>query len=157
LEKEILKVTLGAKEYAADGKTLVTSPLLSGQNKTVLAVTPFLGLFAATSNDAALPDDGANSTEVNWAGGNKYVRIAIEFGAVSQDAAGTSVTNSKSLKFPSYTGQSNSSTLVITHIGIFDAATGGNMLYHTPLTVAKTLSLSDVLNFNEKSITVTLD
>lgn len=60
--------------------------------------------------------------------------------------------NARTLTFPAIT----SAQVTVTHWGIFDAQTGGNLLYHAPLQVAKTLDPSDVLSFPVGSLTVTL-
>jgi len=60
--------------------------------------------------------------------------------------------NAKQITFPAIVdGQ-----VSVTHWALYDAATGGNLLYHAPLTNPKTLDPSDVLSFPVGSLKVTL-
>jgi hypothetical protein len=45
----------------------------------------------------------------------------------------------------------------ITHIGIMDASTAGNMIIHAPLTVAKAISDGDVFRIPTGDLDVTLN
>ena len=45
----------------------------------------------------------------------------------------------------------------VSHIGIFDASTSGNLLYHTPLDTSKTIETGDIFKIASGSLTVTLD
>jgi hypothetical protein len=47
--------------------------------------------------------------------------------------------------------------VIVTHVGIYDAPTGGNLLYYSNLASAKTLAPNDVLSFAPGAITITLD
>lgn len=60
--------------------------------------------------------------------------------------------NSKQITFPAIVdGQ-----VSVTHWAIYDAETGGNLLYHAALTNPKTLDPSDVLSFPVGALKVTL-
>lgn len=60
--------------------------------------------------------------------------------------------NSKTITFPAIVdGQ-----VAVTHWAIYDAVTGGNLLYHASLTNPKTLDPSDVLSFPVGALKVTL-
>lgn len=76
----------------------------------------YLALF---STEPAVPA-GIGGTEVS-AAGTAYARQAISFGA----AAAGSVANSAQITF----AQATASWGTITSFGIYDAATGGNLLY----------------------------
>jgi hypothetical protein len=52
--------------------------------------------------------------------------------------------------------QAGSSWGTITHIGIRDALTTGNLLYHTPLDASKTIATGDVFRIATGSLSVTL-
>lgn len=103
--------------------------------------TGYLALFTT-----ATADDGTG-TEV---AGNGYAREALTMsvanGVASLDADVTFTAN----------GANWGS---ITHIGIFDAATAGNLLFHGPLDAAKTVNDGESLKFvaADDDITVTLD
>ena len=91
------------------------------------------------------PTDADTGTEVS---GNAYARQAITFGAPSNGVS----TNTAAIEFPQATG----SWGTITHIGIEDALTAGNLLYHTPLNASKTIATGDVFRIAIGSLSVTL-
>lgn len=91
------------------------------------------------------PTDADTGTECS---GGAYARQAVTFGAPSN---GTS-TNSANVEFPAATG----SWGTITHIGIRDALTTGNLLYHTPLDVSKSIATGDIFRITAGNLSVTL-
>jgi hypothetical protein len=72
----------------------------------------------------------------------------MTFGTISNG----SVSSSGTITFPAVAG----SNVTITHIGIYDASSGGNLLYHTVLDASKTLSADDVMSVASGGISVTL-
>lgn len=92
------------------------------------------------------PTDAGTGTEV---AGNSYQRTAVTFGAPS---SGTCTSNAD-CTFPQATGNWGT----ISHIGIWDASTTGNLLYHTPLATSKTIENGDLFKIASGSLTVTLD
>jgi len=48
-------------------------------------------------------------------------------------------------------------TITITHVGVYDASSGGNLLYHEALTTPKTLEEGDVISFAENAVIIRLD
>tara|TARA_R110002096_G_scaffold309135_1_gene503621 strand:+ start:6121 stop:6507 length:387 start_codon:yes stop_codon:yes gene_type:complete len=101
--------------------------------------TAYLALFSTD------PTDAGSGTECSW---TNYARQAMTFGTVS----GGSVSSSGTITFPAVVG----SNVTITHIGIYDASSVGNLLYHTPLDASKTLSADDVMSVANSGISVTL-
>jgi len=101
--------------------------------------TPYLALFSSD------PTDAGSGTECNW---TNYARQTMAFGTISN---GT-VASSGTITFPAVVG----ANVTITHIGIYDAASTGNLLYHTPLDLAKTLTVDDVMSVASGGISVTL-
>lgn len=91
------------------------------------------------------PTDADTGTECS---GTAYARQAVTFGAPSNGAS----TNSAAIEFP----QAGSAWGTITHIGIRDALTVGNLLYHTPLDASKTIATGDVFRIATGSLSVTL-
>jgi hypothetical protein len=91
------------------------------------------------------PTDAGTGTEVS---GGSYTRKSITFGAPSNGAS----TNSAAVEFDQATG----SWGTITHFGIYDASTSGNLLYHGALTTSKTIDSGDVFKFSTSNISVTL-
>ncbi len=101
----------------------------------------YLAVFIGDPTDAA-----SGGAEGAW---TNYARQAMSFGTIS----GGAVNSSTQIQFPALVG----SNVTISHIGIFDAASSGNMLYHTNLATSKTLTADDVLSFAVSGVTVTLD
>jgi hypothetical protein len=91
------------------------------------------------------PTDADTGTECS---GTSYARQSITFGAPSNGVS----TNSAAIEFP----QAGGSWGTITHIGIRDALTTGNLLYHTPLDASKTIATGDVFRVAIGSLSVTL-
>jgi hypothetical protein len=92
------------------------------------------------------PTDADTGTECS---GGSYARQAVTFGSPSNGVS----TNSASVTFPTATGNWGT----ITHIGIRDASTAGNLLYHTPLDTSKTVNTSDVFTISSGNLSVTLE
>ena len=91
------------------------------------------------------PTDDDTGTECS---GTSYARQSVTFGAPSNGVT----TNSAVIDFP----QAGSAWGTITHIGIRDALTVGNLLYHTPLDASKTIASGDVFRIASSSLSVTL-
>ena len=91
------------------------------------------------------PTDADTGTECS---GTSYARQAVTFGAPSNGVS----TNSAAVEFP----QAGGAWGTITHIGIRDALTTGNLLYHTPLDASKTIATGDVFRIATASLSVTL-
>ena len=90
------------------------------------------------------PTDADSGTEVS---GGSYARTSVAF-----DAPSNGVTqNTADLTFPTATA----SWGTVTHIGIWDASTSGNMLFHTPLDTSKNITTGDVFKIASGSLTVT--
>lgn len=82
--------------------------------------------------------------------GNAYARQVVTFGAPSGTPR-VSV-NSGAVTYPAAT-PSGWGTVVA--FGIFDASTGGNLLYWANLTASKAVAVNDVLQFAIGALTVT--
>jgi hypothetical protein len=112
--------------------------------------TAYLATFTAD------PTDAGTGAENSWANaGNTvvYARQPMTFGTLSNGVANTSA----QIQFPAFqTASPAVSSLSVAYIGIYDALTGGNLLYHTNLATAKTLTQDDVLSFAVNGVTVTL-
>jgi len=91
------------------------------------------------------PTDADSGTEVS---GGSYARTAVTF-----DAPSNGVTqNSADVTFPTATA----SWGTVSHIGVHDASTSGNLLFHTPLDTAKTIDSGDIFKIETGNLTVTL-
>jgi hypothetical protein len=91
------------------------------------------------------PTDADTGTEVT---GGSYARTAVTFAAPSNGVT----TNSADITFPTCTLAWGT----VTHIGIRDALTSGNLLYHTPLDASKTIDLGDIFKITTGNLSVTL-
>lgn len=108
----------------------------------------FIALHTADPTDA-----GAN--EVNTTQWPAYLRQdAAKGGAVSNGwiAASNGLTkNAQQLIFPVFNGTAD---LTVTHFSVWDAAIGGNMLVHAPLTTIRTVQNGDVFVVDTQKLTV---
>jgi hypothetical protein len=95
------------------------------------------------------PTDAGDGTEVSTVG-TGYARTAVSFAT----ASGTSgnVLNDADVTFPTATA----SWGTVGWIGINDAATSGNLLYHTVLDTAKTIDSGDIFKISTGNLSVTL-
>jgi hypothetical protein len=101
-----------------------------------------VGLFTAA------PDDTGGGTEVS---GGSYARVSYAPGTgnwegtggetTAVDSAGTGggTQNINAVTFPTPTANWGT----ITHFGVFDAASGGNLLFYGALTTSKTVNNGD--------------
>ena len=101
--------------------------------------TVYVGLYTSD------PTDANTGTEVS---GGSYARTAVTFGAPSNGAA----LNNAAVEFP----QATASWGTVAYIGILDAATSGNLLYHTALDTSKTIDTGDIFKIAIGSLSVTL-
>ena len=93
------------------------------------------------------PTDAGSGTEVSTSG-TSYARTAVTFGAPSGGAS----TNSADVTFPTATA----SWGTVGWIGINDAASSGNLLYHSPLDTAKAIDSGDIFKISTGNLSVTL-
>lgn len=91
------------------------------------------------------PTDAGTGTEVS---GGSYARTSVTFAAPSNGASASNA----DCTFPTCT----STWGTVTHIGLYDASTSGNLLYHTPLDTSKLIETGDIFKIASGSLTVTL-
>ena len=101
--------------------------------------TLYLALF--TSNPA---EDGSG-TEVTGGG---YVRQTVAF-----TVTGNTASNTAAVEYP--TASANYGT--VTHVGVYDASTGGNLLAYAALTSSKSIETGDVFRVPTGDLDITLD
>lgn len=104
--------------------------------------TPATVYMALYTSDPTEADTG---TEVTGGG---YARQPVTFSAPSNGAT----SNSANVTFPQATANWGN----VTHIGIRDAATGGNLLYYTTLTTARNILSGDTIAVLSGQLSVTL-
>lgn len=95
----------------------------------------------------AAPSDAGGGTEVSGSG---YARQSVTFDAASTPGGTTS--NSGDVSFTAAGGNWGT----ITHIGIHDAVSGGNLLWHGAMTASKIVNDGDTLQFSTGNIDLTI-
>ena len=95
----------------------------------------------------AAPNDAGGGTELS---GDGYTRQAVTLAAASSPAGTTSNTN-----VPTFTANGGSWG-TITHLGIWDASSSGNFLWHGALSASKTVADGDTIDFAAGNIDLTL-
>lgn len=110
----------------------------------------------------AAPSDSGGGTEVS---GNGYARVNLSPSLTNwagTQAAGSTVastgntgttSNNSAINFPTPTG----SWGTVTHFGIYDAATAGNLLFFAAVTIPKSIAQNDVVSFAAGALTVQID
>jgi len=101
--------------------------------------TVYVGLFTSD------PTDANTGTEVS---GGSYARTSVTFGAPSNGVT----TSNADCTFP----QATASWGTVGWIGLYDASTSGNLLFHTPLDTSKTIDSGDIFKIASGSLSVTL-
>jgi hypothetical protein len=101
--------------------------------------TVYVGLFTAD------PTDAGTGAEVS---GGSYARQIVSV----TTATGGIVTSSADVTFP----QCTASWGTVSHIGLLDALSSGNLLMHTPLTTSKVIDVDDVFRISSGSLTAQL-
>lgn len=95
--------------------------------------------------------DAGGGTEVT---GNAYARKAVSTtGQFAAPGVGGSTSNSNEIAFAAASG-GNWGT--VTHFGIWDAVTSGNLLFHGALTASKTVNDGDIFRFAAGALVITL-
>ncbi len=131
-------------------------------NWTLRGVAPtvptgiFVALFTGDPTDANLV-----ANEVQTAGGAQpmpaYARInAAGAGAIATGWTPPSDGVTKNANIITYAANNGAVPVTVGWIGIYDALTGGNLLYHSPLQTPKVLQPGDVLSFGANAITITV-
>ena len=100
----------------------------------------YIGLFTSDPTDT-----GSAGTEVST--GTGYARTAVTF-----TVTGDTASNSAAVEFPAASG-GNWGT--ISHIGVMDASTGGNMIVHSALDTAKAINDGDVFRIPTGDLDIT--
>ena len=98
----------------------------------------------------ANPGETGSANEVS---GTSYARVTVANNTGNWGTASGGVkSNQSAITFQAAGGDWGT----VTHIGIFDAASSGNLLLHGALTTPKTISAGDVFKFNAGGLQITL-
>lgn len=127
--------------------------LFRGQSAPTTS-TLYVGLLTGA------PSDTGGGTEVS---GSSYARASVTSSlanwsgtqtAGSTDASsgtGGQTSNNAAITFPTPTGTWGT----VSHFGIYDASTGGNLLFWGALTINKTINEADTVTFPAASLSIT--
>lgn len=95
----------------------------------------------------AAPSDSGGGTELS---GNGYSRQTIAVNTAT--GTGGTTSNNANITFTASGGDWGD----VTHIGIHDASTGGNLLWHGAMSASKNIADGDTLQFNTGNIDLTI-
>lgn len=101
----------------------------------------YLALF--TSN----PAEDASGTEVSTSG-TAYARQSASF-----TVSGNTASNSAAIEFPTATASYGT----VSHVGVFDASTSGNLIAYAALSSSKAIDTGDVFRVPSGDLDITLD
>ena len=101
--------------------------------------TLYVALFTAA------PSDSGGGTEVS---GGAYARQTIAF-----TTSGDTTSNNAAIEFP--TATANYGT--VTHVGVYDASSAGNLMAWAALTSSKTIETGDVFRIPSGDLDITLN
>ncbi len=90
--------------------------------------------------------DGNTGTELTGSG---YARVSATFNA----AASGTADNASAIQFAAATGSWGS----VSHFGVFDAASSGNLLIHGAFSAAKTIASGDILKIDAGDLDISAD
>jgi len=98
-----------------------------------------LALFTAT------PTESGGGTEVS---GGAYARQSVTF-----TVAGNTASNNAAVEYPTATADWGT----ITHVGVYDATTGGSLMAYAALSSSKSIETSDVFRVPSGDLDITLN
>jgi hypothetical protein len=110
-----------------------------GGNAYTAPSTLYVALYTATPNDAG------GGTELSGSG---YTRKSAAF-----TTSGATTSNTGAVEYDTATGNWGT----ITHIGVFDAATSGNLLAYGALSSSKAVDTGDVFRIPAGDLDITLN
>lgn len=106
--------------------------------------TPPAGIYVALFTDD--PAEGGTGTEVS---GNAYVRKQFTFTTLNSTAS-----NASTVEWPAATGAGWGT---ITHVALYDAVSGGNLLFYGALTTPRTVSTGDIFRIVSGELEITFN
>jgi hypothetical protein len=93
----------------------------------------------------AAPGEAGGGTELS---GSAYARQTVDF-----STSGATTSNDAAIEFPTATG----SWGTVTHVGVFDAATSGNLMAYATLSSSKAIATGDVFRVPTGDLDITLN
>lgn len=126
----------------AEMSNYLENALLNAVLRNTSYTSPSTVFVALYTSD---PTDAGSGTEVS---GGSYARKSVTFGEPSNGVAASNA----AVEFD----QATATWGTVGYIGLMDAVTTGNLLFHTALTTAKTIEAGDIFKIASGSLTVTL-
>jgi hypothetical protein len=102
--------------------------------------TKYLALFTAVS-------DGETGSVTEVSGGG-YARQSVAF-----TTSGNTTSNNAAVEYPTATGNYGT----VTHVGVYDASTSGNLMAYAALSSNKTIETGDVFRVPSGDLDITLN
>ena len=102
--------------------------------------TKYLALFTAVA-------DGETGSVTEVSGGG-YARQSVAF-----TTSGNTTSNNAAVEFPTATGNYGT----VTHVGVYDASTSGNLMAYAALSSNKTIETGDVFRVPSGDLDITLN
>jgi len=102
--------------------------------------TKYLALFTAISDGEA-----GSVTELS---GSAYARQSVAF-----TTSGNTTSNNAAVEFPTATG----SWGTVTHVGVYDAVSSGNLMAYATLSASKAIATGDVFRVPSGDLDITLN
>ena len=103
--------------------------------------TMYLALYTSA------PGEAGGGTEVS-ASGTAYARQSVAF-----TVSGNTASNTGAVEYPTATDDFGT----VTHVGVMDALTSGNLMAYATLTSSKTIATGDVFRVPAGDLDITLD
>ena len=103
--------------------------------------TMYLALYTSA------PGEAGGGTEVS-ASGTAYARQSVAF-----TVSGNTASNTGAVEYPTATDDFGT----VTHVGVMDALTSGNLMAYAALTSSKTIAIGDVFRVPAGDLDITLD
>jgi len=126
--------------FSNSTETLVLNWLLTAGTAT-RPTAWYLALYTAA------PGEAGGGTEVTTVG-TAYARQSAAF-----TVSGNTASNTSAVEFPTATASYGT----VSHVGVFDAVTGGNLIAYAALTTSKVIDTGDVLRVPAGDLDITLD
>ena len=121
-------------------ETEILDHVFAGSAYTAPA-TLYLALYTAA------PGETGGGTEVSTSG-TAYARQTVAF-----TTTGNTTSNTAAVEYPTATASFGT----VTHVGVFDAATSGNLMAYAALSASKTIDTGDVFRVPTGDLDITLD
>lgn len=133
-------MALAVSNYLADA-------LLNQVFRNVAWTRPSAVYIALYTSNPTAADTG---TEVSGGG---YARRQVTFGAPATDNGLRTIKNTAEIAFPTATADWGT----VTHVGIRDSASGGNLLFYGPVDNPRSLLINDLLKFPAAAVALSLN